>query len=67
MSVKKIGICAAALVLGTISAQAGGKGAPNLGVSTSTPGHITPPTGTPGKSENAPGEIKQDKDLKDSM
>ena len=69
MTLKKIAICAAALVAATIAsqlAQAGGKGSPNLGVSGSSPGHITPPTGTPGKSENAPGDIKQDKGAKDA-
>jgi len=69
MTLKKIAICAAALVAATIAsqlAQAGGKGSPNLGVSGSSPGHITPPTGTRGKSENAPGDINQDKGAKDA-
>ena len=64
MTLKKIAICAAALVAATIAsqlAQAGGKGGgPNLGVSASTPGHTTPPAGTHGKSENAPGDMKHD-------
>jgi hypothetical protein len=64
MTLKKISICAAALVAATIGsqlAQAAGKGGgPNLGVSGSSPGHITPPTGSHGKSENAPGEMKHD-------
>jgi len=63
MTLKKIAICAAALVAATIAshlAQAGGRG----GVSTSAPGHQTPPTSTgptePGKSQFAPGDIKKD-------
>jgi hypothetical protein len=61
---KKIAICATALVVATIGshlAQAGGKG--NLGVSASSPGHQVPPsTGPtePGKSQFAPGDIKND-------
>jgi hypothetical protein len=69
MTVKKVVICAAALVLATISAplaQAGSKGTPNLGVSSSAPGHLQPPTTGPGKSENAPGDIKKDAHLKDA-
>jgi hypothetical protein len=69
MTLKKIAICTAALVVAATTsqlAQAAGKGTPNLGVSGSAPGHITPPSGTPGKSENAPGDIKHDKDLKDA-
>jgi len=62
MTLKKIAICAAALVAATIAsqlAQAGGKG----GVSASSPGHLPPPsTGPvePGKSANAPGDVKHD-------
>ena len=73
MSLKNVGICAAVLVVATMIvslAQAGGKGGtPNLGVSASSPGHQVPPsTGAtePGKSEFAPGDIKNDKDLKDA-
>ena len=73
MTLKKIGLCAIALVAVTIAsqlAQAGRKaGGPNLGVSASSPGHqLPPPTGqpAPGKSEFAPGDIKQDKDLKNA-
>jgi len=72
MSLKTIGICAAVLVFATMIvslAQAGGKGTPNLGVSASSPGHQVPPsTGAtePGKSQFAPGDIKNDKDLKDA-
>jgi hypothetical protein len=64
-----IKICAAVLVLAvsTISqAQAGGRGSPNLGSSSVAPGHGTPVVGDPGKSGNAPGDIKNDKDLKDA-
>jgi len=62
MILKKLAICAAALVAATIAtqlAQAGGKG----GVSASAPGHQLPPsTGPtePGKSQFAPGDIKKD-------
>jgi len=72
MTLKKIAICATALVIATIAsqlAQAGGKGTPNLGVSANSPGHQVPPsTGPtePGKSQFAPGDIKQDQDLKDA-
>jgi hypothetical protein len=72
MTLKKLAICAAALVAATIGshlAQAAGKGTPNLGVSASSPGHQMPPsTGPtePGKSQFAPGDIKNDKDLKDA-
>jgi hypothetical protein len=62
-SLKKIAICAAALVAATIAsqfAQAGGKGVPNLGVSGSSPGHVPPPGGSHGKFENAPSEMKHD-------
>jgi hypothetical protein len=72
MTLKKFAICAAVLVAATIAsqlAQAAGKGTPNLGVSASSPGHQVPPsTGPiePGKSQFAPGDIKNDKDLKDA-
>jgi hypothetical protein len=61
MTLKKIAICATALVVATFAsqlAQAGGKG----GVSASSPGHLPPPSGPkePGKSANAPGDIKHD-------
>ena len=62
MTLKKIAICAAALVVATIAsqlAQAGGKG----GVSASSPGHLPPPStgpAEPGKSANAPGDVKHD-------
>jgi hypothetical protein len=63
MTLKKIAICGAALVVATIAsqlAQAGGKG----GVSASSPGHTitqpAPPPTDPGKSANAPGDIKKD-------
>jgi len=68
MTLKKISICATALIAATIAsqlAQAGGRGSgPNLGVSGSSPGHTTtqpsPPPSDPGKSVNAPGDIKSD-------
>ena len=72
MTLKKLAICAAALVTATVAshlAQAAGKGTPNLGSSASSPGHQVPPsTGPtePGKSQFAPGDIKNDKDLKDA-
>ena len=62
MTLKKIAICAAALVAATIAsqlAQAGGKG----GVSASSPGHQATVPGDPGKSGNAPGDLKKDKGL----
>lgn len=63
MTLKKIAICAAALVAATMAshiAQAGGKG----GASSSAPGHQaftkkTPQT-EPGKSQFAPGDVKKD-------
>jgi hypothetical protein len=63
MTLKKIAICAAALVVVTIAsqlAQAGSKGSPSHGVSASSPGHLPPKSGDPGKSGNAPGDIKHD-------
>ena len=69
MILKKIAICATALVAATIAshiAQAGGKGGniPNLGASTSSPGHImqsTTPAPTQGASTFTPGsQIKDD-------
>jgi hypothetical protein len=63
MSLKKLTICAAALLAATIASQlaeAGGKG----GVSAISPGHTTaqpaPPPNDPGKSANAPGDLKKD-------
>ena len=53
-----------ALAIG--QAQAGGRGSPNLGSSSFAPGHGTPVVGDPRKSGNAPGDIKNDKDLKDA-
>ena len=64
MTLKKLGICAAALVAATIAshlAQAAGKGTPNHGVSTNAPGQQSPVAGDPGKSGNAPGDLKKDK------
>jgi len=65
---KKLAICVAALLAATIAshlAQAGSKG----GASNFAPGHQsfgkTGPT-EPGKSQFAPGDIKNDKDLKDA-
>jgi len=69
MSLKKIAICATALVIATVGAhlaQAGGRGTPNLGVSASSPGHQEPSTKgptEPGQSQFAPGDVKQDKNL----
>jgi hypothetical protein len=67
MTLKKVAICAAALVAATIAsqlAQAGGRGGgPNLGVSTSSPGHImqsTTPAPTKGASTLAPGSTVKD-------
>jgi len=68
MTLKKIAMYAAALVAVTIAAhiaQAGGRGGgPNLGVSSSSPGHImqsTTPAPTQGASSLAPGsQIKDD-------
>jgi hypothetical protein len=66
LMLKKIAFCATALVIATIGshlAQAGGKGSPNLGVSASSPGHQVPPStgpSEPGKSQFAPGDIKND-------
>ena len=65
MALKKIVICAAALVAATVAsqlAQAAGKGSPNHGVSANSPGHQPVPNGSddPGKSGNAPGDIKHD-------
>src|SRR5215813_712652 len=65
MSLKKIAICAAALVAATMFsqlAQAAGKGATGVG-------HIPVPSGSgvpgkdPGHSANAPGDIKHDKGI----
>src|SRR5215472_198035 len=64
MALRNIGICAAALVFATMIvsfAQAGGKGTPNHGASTFSPGHETPVPGDHGKSGNAPGDLKNDK------
>jgi hypothetical protein len=64
-----IRIYSAVLVLAALTisqAQAGGRGSPNLGSSSFAPGHGTPVVGDPGKSGNAPGDIKNDKDLKDA-
>jgi hypothetical protein len=69
MTLKKIAICVAALIFATISvnlAQAGSKGTPNLGASHFAPGHLPPPTTGPGKSGNAPGDIKNDTGAKDA-
>ena len=67
---KKLKICSAVLVVAALAigqAQAGGRGgAPNLGASTFAPGQLPPIAGDPGKSGNAPGDIKHDKDLKDA-
>jgi len=69
MTLRNIGICAAALVIATVAsplAQAGSKGSPNGGVSANAPGHLPPPTTgptEPGKSANAPGDIKTDSNL----
>jgi hypothetical protein len=69
MTLKKTAIYAAALVAATIAsqlAQAGSKGTPNGGVSSSAPGNLPPPTSgptEPGKSANAPGDIKKDTSL----
>jgi hypothetical protein len=64
MTLKKVAICATALVAATIAshlAQAAGKGTPNHGVSTSAPGHnTTSQPGDPGKSGNSPGDLKND-------
>jgi hypothetical protein len=63
---KNIKICSAVLVVAALAigeAQAGGRG---LGASSFAPGHGTPVVGDPGKSGNAPGDIKNDKDLKDA-
>jgi hypothetical protein len=56
-------ICASVLVLSAVivgQAQAGGKA--NLGASGFAPAHLTPATGSgdPGKSANAPGDLKVD-------
>ena len=63
MTLKKLAICAAALVVATIAshiAQAGGRG----GASSSAPGHqsftSTTPQTEPGKSQFAPGDAKKD-------
>ena len=61
MTLKKIAIWATALVTATVAshiALAGGKG----GVSATSPGHTTVPSGSgdPGKSANAPGDRKKD-------
>jgi hypothetical protein len=66
---KNIKICSALLVAAALTigqAQAGGRGSPNLGASSIAPGQGTPVVGDPGKSGNAPGDIKNDKDLKDA-
>jgi hypothetical protein len=58
MRYNKIKICAAVLVCTAITAaqvQAAGKGA-----STFAPGHQAPVAGEPGKSGNAPGDLKHD-------
>jgi hypothetical protein len=68
MTLKKIAICAAALVIATFAshlAQAGGKGGgPNSGASGSSPGQImqnTTPAPPKGASTLAPGsQIKDD-------
>src|SRR5262245_60814590 len=63
MTLKKIAICAAALVASTIAsqlAQAGSKGTPNHGVSSNAPGQQAPVPGDPGKSGNAPGDKMHD-------
>jgi hypothetical protein len=61
MTLKKVAICAAARVAATIAshiALAGGKG----GVSATSPGHTTVPSGSgdKGKSANAPGDKMHD-------
>jgi hypothetical protein len=64
MTLKKLAICAAALVAASIASQlslAAGKGTPNHGASTIAPGHQSPAPGDPGKSGNAPGDLKKDK------
>jgi hypothetical protein len=64
MTLKKIAICAAALVAATIGSQltqAAGKGTPNHGASANAPGQQPPVSGDPGKSGNAPGDLKKDK------
>jgi hypothetical protein len=61
MTLKKIAICAALLVLATISVgivQAGSKGTPNFGASHNAPGQST--SSDPGKSGNSPGDKKND-------
>jgi len=67
---KKLKICSAVLFVAALAigqAQAGGKGgAPNLGASTIAPGQLPPVVGDPGKSGNAPGDIKHENDLKDA-
>jgi hypothetical protein len=63
MTLRILGICAAALVAATIAshlAQAAGKGTPNHGVSATAPGHEAPVAGDPGKSGNAPGDKMHD-------
>jgi len=69
MPFMKTAICTTALAIAMMSSQiahAGSKGTPNHGVSTNAPGQLPPPTSGPGKSENAPGDIKKDSDLKDA-
>jgi hypothetical protein len=61
MSLKNIGICAAALVFATMIvsfAQAAGSGGNKGGVSAIAPGHQPPVMGEPGHSGSAPGELK---------
>jgi len=68
MTLKKIGICAAALIAATVVsniAQAGGKGGntPNLGASGASPGHTmqnASPAPTNGASTLAPGSTVKD-------
>jgi hypothetical protein len=61
MTLKNIGICAAALVFSTMIvsfAQAGGSGGNKGGVSAIAPGHLPSVKGEPGHSGNAPGDLK---------
>ena len=69
MTLKKVAICAAALLAATITsqlAQAGSKGTPNSGASSFAPGHLPPVKGDPGHSGNAPGDLKHDLGLKNA-
>jgi hypothetical protein len=64
MIVKRIAICVTALMIATLAshlAQAAGKGSPNLGASTASPGH----TKDPGNSGNTPGDVKNETRTKD--